>query len=323
MRPHTPCLLAIALLLLCCPTGTSNAHVALTGTQQHHMLMMPCTLLQGQQALLTSGSKPIISRAKPPAVTSRRLLQSRKYPLSADPDNKGCYVYRAQSGDTIEQIARDLAVSVEDLKERNSKNIGDFSRMNGRFIQICSVGNMAAVEGVGGAPAPRLSTTAPAPAPAPPAGAAAPAPAAPAPAPAPAAPAVPAPPPAPAAPAPSGAPVAISLPSSSLSSGISAKASAEETATFCQSCASCQKCKDCAVCASAPTICFLNRGRASCGQCAGCSSCPSSGNQPFTAYEGCAACSACAECCPSFYSACSGCSMCQYCKYCTMQCSRR
>jgi hypothetical protein len=178
--------------------------------------------------------------------------------------------------------------------------------------------------------------------------------------------------------------VAISLPSSSLSGGISAKASAEETATFCQSCASCQKCKDCAVCASgahgglcccpclgsdnhqpccssksqiwqqhcshgcsltycclparpparlpaclcadvpaAPTICFLNRGRASCRQCAGCRSCPSSGTQPFTAYEGCAACSACAECCPSFYSACSGCSMCQYCKYCTMQCSRR
>lgn len=72
---------------------------------------------------------------------TRKLLQSRKYPLSADPDNKGCYVYRAQSGDTIEQIAKDLAVSVEDLKERNSRNIGDFSRMNGRFIQICSVGS--------------------------------------------------------------------------------------------------------------------------------------------------------------------------------------
>lgn len=181
--------------------------------------------------------------------------------------------------------------------------------------------------------------------------------------------------------------MAISLPSSTLSSGISNKASAEELATFCQSCASCQKCKDCAACASgahgqevavfvwsvsgpapccccfgrtaprnrlhgcslsmcvlalpahlpvrrvlarppcaclstAPTICFLNRGKASCGQCTGCSSCPSSGNQLFTAYEGCAACAACADCCPSFYSACSGCSLCQYCKYCTMQCRR-
>ena len=32
-------------------------------------------------------------------------------------------------------------MSVEDLKERNSINIEDFSRMNGQFIQICSVGS--------------------------------------------------------------------------------------------------------------------------------------------------------------------------------------
>ena len=50
--------------------------------------------------------------AKAPAV--RRLLQSRKYPLSTDPDNKGCYVYRAQSGDTIEQMAKDLGVAEEE-----------------------------------------------------------------------------------------------------------------------------------------------------------------------------------------------------------------
>jgi hypothetical protein len=72
---------------------------------------------------------------------TRRLLQSKKYPLSTDPDNKGCYVYRAQLGDTIEQMAKDLGVSAEDLRDRNARNIADWSRMNGRFVQICSVGS--------------------------------------------------------------------------------------------------------------------------------------------------------------------------------------
>ena len=82
-----------------------------------------------------------VSRSVSVPTGSRRLLQSRKYALSNDPDNKGCYVYRAQTGDTIEQMAKDLGVSADDLKERNAKNIADFSRLNGRFIQICSVGS--------------------------------------------------------------------------------------------------------------------------------------------------------------------------------------
>ena len=56
-----------------------------------------------------------------------------------DPDNNGCYVYRCQASDTIEDISKNLGVSLQDLKDRNAKNIADFSRLNGRFVQICSV----------------------------------------------------------------------------------------------------------------------------------------------------------------------------------------
>jgi hypothetical protein len=72
---------------------------------------------------------------------TRKLLQSKKYDMSADPDNKGCYLYRAAAGDTIDQMAKDLGVSAETLRETNSKNIADFTRINGRFIQICNIGS--------------------------------------------------------------------------------------------------------------------------------------------------------------------------------------
>lgn len=70
--------------------------------------------------------------------TARRLLQ-KKYQLSPDPDNRGCYLYRAQSGDTIDDIGKALGVSPADLKERNAKNIADFSRLSGRFVEICGI----------------------------------------------------------------------------------------------------------------------------------------------------------------------------------------
>lgn len=42
--------------------------------------------------------------------TARKLLQ-KKYQLSPDPDNKGCYLYRAVTGDSIDDIAKALGVS--------------------------------------------------------------------------------------------------------------------------------------------------------------------------------------------------------------------
>jgi hypothetical protein len=47
-------------------------------------------------------------------------------------------------GDTLEDIARALSVSASDLRDRNSKNIADFSRLNGRFVQICDIGSKCA-----------------------------------------------------------------------------------------------------------------------------------------------------------------------------------
>lgn len=76
-----------------------------------------------------------------PQAAARKLLQREKYPLSADPDNPGCYLYRATSGDNIDVIARDLGVSASGLRDLNSKNIDDFSRLNGRFISICNIGS--------------------------------------------------------------------------------------------------------------------------------------------------------------------------------------
>jgi len=71
-------------------------------------------------------------------VAARKLLQ-RKLPLSPDPDNKGCYLYRASASDTIGGIASTLGLSESDVKDRNSVNIQDFSRLNGRFIQLCNI----------------------------------------------------------------------------------------------------------------------------------------------------------------------------------------
>lgn len=79
-------------------------------------------------------------RSKPTTTASRRLLQ-KKYALSRDPDNKDCYLYRATGSDSIPAIATALGVSEADLRERNSANIADFSRLNGRFIQICNIGS--------------------------------------------------------------------------------------------------------------------------------------------------------------------------------------
>lgn len=81
-------------------------------------------------------SATLLCSARPS--TARRLLQ-KKYQLSPDPDNKGCYLYRAQSGDTIDDIGKALGVSPADLKERNAKNIADFSRLSGRFVEICGI----------------------------------------------------------------------------------------------------------------------------------------------------------------------------------------
>jgi len=69
---------------------------------------------------------------------ARKLLQ-KKYQLSPDPDNKGCYLYRAIASDSIPAIASALGVSESDLREANAKNIQDFSRLSGRFIQICNI----------------------------------------------------------------------------------------------------------------------------------------------------------------------------------------
>lgn len=69
---------------------------------------------------------------------ARKLLQ-KKYQVSSDPDNRDCYLYRAVTGDSLEAIAKATGVSESDLRDRNSKNIADFSRLNGRFLQICNI----------------------------------------------------------------------------------------------------------------------------------------------------------------------------------------
>jgi hypothetical protein len=80
--------------------------------------------------------------------TARRLLQ-KKYQMSPDPDNKGCFLYRAVSGDTIDDMAKALGVSAADLRERNAANIADFSKLNGRFVQVCNINSESCVQMLG------------------------------------------------------------------------------------------------------------------------------------------------------------------------------
>jgi hypothetical protein len=97
-----------------------------------------------QSCLVCHLTIPPLLFADARSFTSVRKLLQKKYQVSADPDNKGCYLYRAVMGDTVEDIARALSVSASDLRDRNSRNIADFSRLNGRFLQICDIGSKCA-----------------------------------------------------------------------------------------------------------------------------------------------------------------------------------
>jgi hypothetical protein len=39
----------------------------------------------------------------------------------------------------MESIAQDMGVSVQKLKADNEKNIADFTRLYGRFLEICNI----------------------------------------------------------------------------------------------------------------------------------------------------------------------------------------
>lgn len=70
---------------------------------------------------------------------SRMLQQKVLRGVFIDPDNRGCYMYRAQAGDTLEDISNATGIRIEDLQESNAANIVDFRRMEGRFIKLCNI----------------------------------------------------------------------------------------------------------------------------------------------------------------------------------------
>jgi hypothetical protein len=48
-------------------------------------------------------------------------------------------MHRAVAGDSVDDMAKALGISAAEIKERNSANIADFSRLSGRFIQLCNI----------------------------------------------------------------------------------------------------------------------------------------------------------------------------------------
>jgi hypothetical protein len=70
--------------------------------------------------------------------TPRQLLLKR-YQVSADPENEGCFQYRMEAGDTLEAISKAMGVSMKELKEKNSKVIqGSPSGLTNKQILICT-----------------------------------------------------------------------------------------------------------------------------------------------------------------------------------------
>jgi len=56
-----------------------------------------------------------------------------------DPDTPACWLYRAQAGDTLDDIATATGIPVNQLKDDNKANILDFSELEGRFIKLYNI----------------------------------------------------------------------------------------------------------------------------------------------------------------------------------------
>lgn len=145
----------IALLHLLAGAACQDSFSGAAHRKGHQLSNMPCS--HSNTAAARAMEVPRHTQA-----AARKLLQ-KKYQLSPDPDNKGCWIYRAVSTDSISAIASALGVSESDLKEANSKNIQDFSRLNGRFLQICNIKNFDNAEGPNGAPLNSASSSNPGP----------------------------------------------------------------------------------------------------------------------------------------------------------------
>jgi hypothetical protein len=69
--------------------------------------------------------------------------QRRQIPVSLtpDPDQKGCYVYRAKPGDSIGMLADTWGVAPVDLLYNNSQAISDLEKpIAGQLLSVCGLG---------------------------------------------------------------------------------------------------------------------------------------------------------------------------------------